>query len=98
MLCDTAFDPTTPTAWSAEGLLVYLPPDAQDRLLDQLTALSATGSRFASENIADMNAFNDDRARSRRNRWPLHALDIDVADLVWDGDRHEPAEYLASRG
>ena len=28
------FDPDQPSAWSAEGLLGYLPPDAQDRLLD----------------------------------------------------------------
>ena len=28
------FEPDQPTAWSAEGLLGYLPPDAQDRLLD----------------------------------------------------------------
>src|SRR6516164_7795028 len=26
------FDVTQPTSWSAEGLLMYLPPDAQDRL------------------------------------------------------------------
>ncbi len=37
------------TAWAAEGLLGYLPPDAQDRLLDTITALSAPGSRFATE-------------------------------------------------
>src|ERR1044072_6607687 len=28
------FDATEPTAWSAERLLIYLPPDAQDRLFD----------------------------------------------------------------
>ena len=32
-----------PTAWSAEGLLVYLPPEAQDRLFDNITALSRAG-------------------------------------------------------
>ena len=30
------FDPTQPTAWIAEGLLVYLPPEAQDRLFDNI--------------------------------------------------------------
>jgi len=39
--------PDRPTAWLAEGLLRYLPPAAQDRLLDNITALSAAGSRFA---------------------------------------------------
>ena len=40
-LRDAGFDPSRPTAWIAEGLLVYLPPDAQDRLFDNITALSA---------------------------------------------------------
>ncbi len=34
------FDDTQPTAWSAEGLLVYLPPEAQDRLFDDIATLS----------------------------------------------------------
>jgi methyltransferase (TIGR00027 family) len=39
-------DPSKPTAWSAEGLLPFLPPDAQDRLLDNITALSPAGSQL----------------------------------------------------
>ena len=37
-------DTAAPTAWLAEGLLIYLPPEAQDRLFDNITALSAPGS------------------------------------------------------
>lgn len=40
-----ALTPTNPVPWLAEGLLAFLPPDAQDRLLDNITALSAPGSR-----------------------------------------------------
>lgn len=40
-LKDAGFDPARPTAWSAEGLLSYSSPQAQDRLLDTITALSA---------------------------------------------------------
>ncbi len=43
------FDDTKPASWSAEGLLMYLPPEAQDRLFDNITALSAPGSRLATE-------------------------------------------------
>src|SRR5882757_9098403 len=50
-LLDNGFDPKQPTAWIAEGLLVYLPPEAQDRLLDAVTALSAPGSRVATEAV-----------------------------------------------
>ena len=49
-LRQAGFDTTQPSAWSAEGLLAFLPPDAQDRLLDNITTLSARDSRFASEN------------------------------------------------
>ncbi len=42
-------DTTAPTAWLAEGLLIYLPPEAQDRLFDSITALSAPGSTIATE-------------------------------------------------
>jgi methyltransferase (TIGR00027 family) len=37
-------DPARPTAWIAEGLLVYLAPADVDRLLDTITGLSAPGS------------------------------------------------------
>ena len=55
-----------PTAWSAEGLLVYLPPEAQDRLFDDITALSAPGSQLATEYHPDAGAAH--RASARRNR------------------------------
>ena len=52
----SGFDATRPTAWSAEGLLVYLPPEAQDRLFDNITALSAPGSQLATEYHPDAGA------------------------------------------
>lgn len=97
-LRNTAFDTKAPTAWIAEGLLPYLPPDAQDRLLDNITALSAPGSRLATENITDMSVFTDERARAMRSAWRQHGLDIDVADLVWLGERRPAGEQLAATG
>jgi len=44
-------DPGAPTAWVAEGLLIYLPSEAQDRLFDNITALSAPGSAIATEYV-----------------------------------------------
>ncbi|MGZ4528019.1 MAG: class I SAM-dependent methyltransferase, partial [Mycobacterium sp.] len=52
-LREGGFDVTQPTAWSAEGLLPYLPPEAQDRLFDNISALSAPGSRVATEHVPD---------------------------------------------
>ena len=39
--------PTQPSAWIAEGLFGYLPPEAQDRLLDAVTELSAPAAGWA---------------------------------------------------
>ena len=46
-------DPTQPTAWSAEGLMPFLQPQAQDALLDNITMLSAAGSQLATESVPD---------------------------------------------
>jgi len=54
-LRDAGFDVTKPCAWTAEGLLPFLPAEAQDRLLANITALSVDGSRLASE-VAVMSA------------------------------------------
>jgi methyltransferase (TIGR00027 family) len=97
-LRDNYFDSTAPTAWIAEGLLPYLPPEAQDRLLDNITSLSAPGSRLATENIADMSVFTDERARALRSGWRKHGLDFDVADLVWAGTRRQAGDHLSATG
>ena len=45
-LREAGLDTSRPTAWIAEGLFGYLPPEAQDALLENITALSAPGSRL----------------------------------------------------
>jgi methyltransferase (TIGR00027 family) len=97
-LRESSFDVDQPTAWIAEGLLMYLPPEAQNRLLDNITVLSAPGSRIATEQLPDMSAFADERSRAWRQRWREYGLDIDGAELVWDGKRTNVGEYLGSKG
>jgi methyltransferase (TIGR00027 family) len=96
------FDPTLPTAWSAEGLLGYLPPEAQDRLLDTITELSAPGSRLATESAPKPEPGDEDRMRERMQtiseRWRAHGFDLDMVGLVYFGDRNEAAPYLGDRG
>lgn len=48
-LTETGFDPGMPTAWLAEGLLLYLSAAEAERLLGDVGALSAPGSRLAFE-------------------------------------------------
>jgi methyltransferase (TIGR00027 family) len=96
------FDPAQPTVWSAEGLLGYLPPEAQDRLLDTITALSAPGSRFATESTPPLDPADEDKMRDRMQsiaeKWRSHGFDLDIAGLIYFGDRNEAAGYLAEHG
>lgn len=96
------FDATQPSAWIAEGLYGYLPPEAQDRLLDAVTALSAPGSRLGSEavpNTADLSS-EDNRERMRESTAKMreHGLDLDFTDLTFVGERNDVGEYLDARG
>ncbi|MDH6197819.1 methyltransferase (TIGR00027 family) [Mycobacterium frederiksbergense] len=92
------FDPTAPSAWSAEGLLAYLPPDAQDRLFDNITALSAPGSRLATEFHPDIAANLRERGNAMSEQWRQHGLDLDLANLWYAGERNSVAEYLTDSG
>ena len=53
-LQQAGFDTTQPAAWAAEGLLGFLPAEAQDRLLDNVTALSADGSRAGGRGLSEL--------------------------------------------
>ncbi len=91
------FDPAQPTAWIAEGLLVYLPPDAQDRLFDNITALSAPGSRLATEHM-NMESMPDDWAEKLDERSRRAGSNIKLSELFYSGDRSTAGEYLSSHG
>jgi methyltransferase (TIGR00027 family) len=95
-LREGGFDLTQPTAWSAEGLLPYLPPEAQDRLFDNVTALSAPGSRLATEHVPDPNAFSDERLRRINERWRRFGLNLNAADLFYRGERNVVVDYLTT--
>jgi methyltransferase (TIGR00027 family) len=92
------FDVDQPTAWSAEGLLPYLPSDAQDRLFDNITALSAPGSQLATEHISDTDAFSKEGVQRISERWRRAGFDLNAADLFYQGDRSIVADYLTGHG
>lgn len=66
-LRDAGFDASEPTAWSVEGLLPYLPADAQDLLFERITELSARDSRIAVEAFS-AGFFSEDHLAQRRER------------------------------
>jgi methyltransferase (TIGR00027 family) len=103
-LTAAGFDAAQPTAWLAEGLLPYLPADAQDRLFELVTANSAPGSRIAVEafsmDLSDqaVHARIARRERTARMR-ELSGIDIDVDTLTYaDGDRADAASWLGDHG
>ena len=101
-LVAAGFDPASPTAWLAEGLLMYLPAEAQDRLFVQITELSAPGSRVSAEAIGHR---DEERRKQMRMRWEKMADEIglerpvDIADLTYnDAHRADVVEWLTAHG
>lgn len=101
-LRESGFDTSAPTAWLAEGLLMYLPADAQDRLFENITALSAAGSRVSVETVGARAAERRERMRERFEKFagqlgvePM----VNVQDLMYeDPDRADVAEWLDAHG
>jgi methyltransferase (TIGR00027 family) len=101
-LIEAGFDPAQPTAWIAEGLLGYLPPEAQDRLLDNIAALSTAGSRLATEAIPNLPDVDQEKARElmreATEKWRAHGFDLNFDELGYQGERNDVAEYLTGLG
>lgn len=85
------FDTSLPTAWIAEGLHGYLSAEAQDRLLDTITDLSAPNSRIAIDWHPDVNITSNARSRevSQSERQRSNGVDIkDPSDMIYLGPRN----------
>lgn len=96
------FDPAARTAWLAEGLLMYLPGEAQDRLFTLVGELSPAGSRVAAETAA---SHADERREQMRQRFQKVAEEIgieqtiDVGELMYrDENRADVADWLNEHG
>jgi len=98
-LLEAGFDPSTPTAWSAEGLLPYLPAAGQDLLFERIVKLSATGSRIAVEALSP-NFFEPEYLERRRQylRGVQEDTAPDVPDLWFMEERTDLRQWLTERG
>ncbi len=97
-LQQAGFDVNQPTAWSAEGLLPYLPPEAQDRLFDNITTLSAPRSQLATEHISNPDAFSEQSVQRIGERWRRVGFDLNPSDLFYQGERSIVIDYLTGHG
>ena len=106
-LREAGFDPSAPSAWSAEGLLPFLPAAAQELLFERVQELGAAGSRIAVE--APGSDFLDEasQAKQRENMQQVRDLmakleperDIpDVTDLWYFEEREDVGDWLRRNG
>lgn len=92
----SGFDPGRPTAWLVEGLLPYLPPEAEADLLARVDELSAPDSRVALEAV-DL-AVADEYLQTDEVRAMASSMGSDLAQL-WDTRRRPaPASVLRAAG
>ena len=102
----SGFDDTVPTAWSAEGLLRFLPARAHDLLFERIDALSPAGSRLAvnapSGDFLDPDRLAREREQMRRVRAvAAKLLGIEIAnpqDLWYAEERTDVADWLPAQG
>jgi methyltransferase (TIGR00027 family) len=95
------FDTAQPTAWLAEGVLIgFLPPAAEVRLLDNVIALSAAGSRLAADygTIFASSEESQQQARLMAEGWRRQGLDLDIANLTYPGAHTDVAAHLQAHG
>jgi methyltransferase (TIGR00027 family) len=105
-LRQAGFDDSVPSAWSAEGLLPFLPAVAQDLLFESVQALSVPGSRIAVE--APGPDFNTPDGRERVRLQMQRYREVvakaagrevpDFQDLWYFEDRTDVAEWLRGHG
>lgn len=100
-LANAGFDGARPTAWLAEGLLMYLPAAAQDRLFSQISELSAPGSRVAAETMGIHSAERRERMKTSFDKLAAQfgIQPVDITALTYeDPDRADVAVWLSANG
>jgi methyltransferase (TIGR00027 family) len=94
-LVDAGFDPAQPSAWIAEGLLIYLPATAQEQLFTGIDALAAPGSWVAVEEGAPMPA---EVFAAKRAEEQAAGMDNVFFHLIYNEQIAPAADWFGSRG
>ena len=96
-LTAAGFDPTTPSAWSVEGLLPYLPDAAQEALFARIDHLCAAGSLLAVGALGSHRCPGQLSALEASHPGVNLSGDVDFSSLTYDNSL-EPAQWLAEHG
>ncbi len=94
-LLQSGFDPLAPSAWLAEGLLLYLPAAAQQHLFVGIDALSASGSHVALEEAVPMAETDLEVARAEER---AAGNDDQFFSLIYNEQLAPAAEWFGDRG
>ncbi len=86
------FDESSPVAWIAEGLLPYLSPEDQSKLLERMSECSAPTSTLAFDRIA-----GDVTAGGRAERLAKRS-GIQMDHLLSSGEADDPRAFLEASG
>ncbi|MDW5598521.1 SAM-dependent methyltransferase [Conexibacter stalactiti] len=89
-LLAAGFDPAAPTAWLAEGLLMYLSPAENDALLRTVGELSAPGSVLLAEHVPT--------AGTRPPETDEEGHVLDAGGASWRSTLDDPIAWLAGHG
>jgi methyltransferase (TIGR00027 family) len=93
------FDVTKPTVWIAEGLFIgFLTPVTQDRLLNNVTKLSAAGSRVAADYLPSRSLPFSSLEHGLAQRWRPFGFDGDMSEFTYLDEHHDAAESLSALG
>lgn len=95
-LLNAGFDAGRPSAWIAEGLLIYLPGAAQEQLYTGIDTLACSGSHLAVEDGAPMPA-EEYSAAVEAEREPDHAGRI-FHQLIYNEQCAPAEQWFGARG
>jgi methyltransferase (TIGR00027 family) len=97
-LRQSGFDTDKPTAWIAEGLFIgFLPGDAQARLIQDITDMSAPGSRLAVDHLPGRADALSKMMQTIGDDWRGFGLNVDFGNLYFLGDRGDVEFELQAR-
>lgn len=94
-LSAAGFDASRPSAWIAEGLLIYLPATAQQQLFTGVDRLAATGSRVGVEEGRPMPAAAWEAKKAEER---AAGEDGSFFTLVYNEQHAPAAEWFGARG
>lgn len=97
-LLDHGFDPSSPSAWIAEGLLIYLPATAQLQLFAGIDAMSALRSHVAVEEAVPMDPAAFAAKQQEEERGDSSARGGPFFQLVYNEQYEPAAQWFGVRG